>query len=204
MLKKREILKNFKWGPWELKRVKYIIETKQKNDHCGPGKTLCFLPVEATAGQGRHSFLLLDKHSVDAAPGVVWWNSTAMFSPRWIQPHTLQALNRKKMACTGKDLTDFQCRCLILIRGGSEKETTMRGDSGEESQTWPCPYLSPSLPPFWALPRLTPKSVGIAVSSIQPRLNFLHKNNHVKPSHCVLLSSVVNEEIMWPANTCLL
>lgn len=85
MLKKREILKNFKWGPWELKRVKYIIETKQKNDHCGPGKTLCFLPVEATAGQGRHSFLLLDKHSVDAAPGVVWWNSTAMFSPRWIQ-----------------------------------------------------------------------------------------------------------------------
>lgn len=35
----------------------------------GPGKTLCFLPGEATAGQGRHSFLLLDKRDVDAALG---------------------------------------------------------------------------------------------------------------------------------------
>lgn len=165
----------------------------------GPGKTLCFLPVEATAGQGRHSFLLLDKRDVDAAPG---WNSTTMFShppSPCIQPHTLQVLNRKKTTSTRKDLKDFKGLSILTLRwGGSEKETTLH--LGWWSSDLPCPYLSAALPPFWFLPRLTPSSVGISVLNIQTRLNFLHKKNHVNPTYWVLLSSVWNEKIMWPAN----
>lgn len=106
---------------------------------------------------------------------------------------------RKRQASTRKDLKDFKGLSILILRwGGSEKETTLH--LGWWSSDLPCPYLSATLPPFWFLPRLTPSSVGIAVSNIQTRLNFLHKKNHVNPTYWVLLSSVWNEKIMWPAN----
>lgn len=90
----------------------------------GPGKTLCFLPGETTAGQGRHSFLLLDKRDVDAAPG---WNSTAMFSPLLhphMNPNTHPTNSRQEENDRHKE-GPKGLSILILRCGGSEKETTL-------------------------------------------------------------------------------